>query len=159
MLATYGIEGRVVSVDIEPVTNIQDPRIDFLQGDATNLGASLTDDILEKLPRPWLMIEDSSHIYEHCLAAMEFIHPRLVIGDCLIVEDGNLADMGWSEAYNGGPNRAVSEFLGRYGSEYTILANLCDFWGPNITWNPNGYLRKRAWTAPPSPEGKRPAAT
>ena len=141
-LKLYELDGRVVSVDIEPVTTIKDPRIDFLPGDAADLGATLTDETLADLPRPWLMIEDSSHLYEHCLAAMEFFHPRLAIGDCMVIEDGNLTDMGWSDEFNGGPNRAVGEFLGRHGSEYIIITGLCDFWGSNVTWNPNGYLRK-----------------
>lgn len=142
MLQLYGIDGRVVSVDIAPVTTLQDPRIDFLAGDAGNLGATLTPDYLAQLPRPWLVIEDSSHIYEHCLAALRFFHPQLRTGEFLVVEDGIVDDLGLSESFNGGPNRAVRDFMAEYGRHYALVTELCDFWGENVTWNPNGYWQK-----------------
>lgn len=143
MLQMYGIEGaRVVSVDIKPVTNIQDTRIDFLQGDASSLGKTLTDEYLDKLPRPWMVIEDSSHLYDHCLAAIEFFHLHIRPGEFLIVEDGIVDDLGVSSQFNGGPNRAVSDFMSRNGKNYALVTELCDFWGHNITWNPNGYWKR-----------------
>lgn len=142
MLELYGIQGKVVSIDINRVTTIQDPRIDFLYGDVSNLGATLSSAYLSSLPRPWMVIEDSSHMYEHCLAALEFFHPLLQKDEFLLVEDGIVDDLGASEQFHGGPNRAVKEFLGKYGSNYSLAIDLCDFWGSNITWNPNGYLKK-----------------
>lgn len=142
MLEMYGIEGKVVSVDINQVTTIQDPRIDFRYGDAGNLGASLTPEYLASLPRPWLVIEDSSHMYEHCLAALEFFHPLLQKDEFLLVEDGIVDDLGVSAEFHGGPNRAVKEFMGKHGQDYGLVTELCDFWGHNVTWNPNGYWKK-----------------
>ena len=142
MLQLYGIGGRVVSVDINQVTSIKDSRIDFLQGDAGNLGASLKQEYLANLPRPWLVIEDSSHRYEHCLSAIEFFHPHLRKDEFLVIEDGIVDDLGMSSDFNGGPNRAIREFMGRHGQDYALITELCDFWGKNITWNPNGYFKK-----------------
>jgi cephalosporin hydroxylase len=143
MLQSYGVnDGKVVSIDINPVTTIIDPRIDFLYGDASNLGATLASEYLEHLPRPWLIIEDSSHIYEHCLAVLKFFHPRIRKGEFLVVEDGIIDDLGISGDYNGGPNRAVREFIAEHGQDYALATELCDFWGLNITWNPNGYWKK-----------------
>ncbi len=142
MLQMYGVDGRVVSIDINPVAAFTDPRIDFLQGDASDLGSCLTPKYLANLPRPWLFIEDSSHIYEHCLSALEFIHPHLQKDEFLLIEDGIVDDLGASSEFNGGPNRAVKEFMTRHGQDYALATELCDFWGRNITWNPNGYFRK-----------------
>lgn len=142
MLECYGIDGRIVSIDINPVTSIKDPRIDFLYGDAGNLNAVLTPEYIDSLPRPWLVIEDSSHIYEHCLAVMNFFHPLLHKDEFLIIEDGIIDDLGISPDFNGGPNRAIKEFMDKHGQDYALLVDLCDFWGYNITWNTNGYWKK-----------------
>jgi cephalosporin hydroxylase len=42
----------------------------------------------------------------------------------------------------GGPNRAVAEFLARRPERFRIDAELCDFYGRNVTWSPNGWLRR-----------------
>ena len=81
---------RVVSVDIEALTGFQDPRIEFLVGDAANLGATLTDALLQLLPRPWLVVEDSSHLYPDATAVLHFFDAHLTPGDCIVVEDGIL---------------------------------------------------------------------
>lgn len=142
MLSLYGINGRVISVDIAPVTNISDPRISFLKGDVAELAKSLTDEFLAPLERPWLVIEDSSHLYEHSLAALNFFHPHLRRGDYLIVEDGIVDALGIAAQYNGGPSRAVNEFFSMHPTEYEMVTAMCDFFGKNVTWNPNGYWRK-----------------
>ncbi|NJL43038.1 MAG: hypothetical protein HC935_06180 [Pseudanabaena sp. SU_2_4] len=36
----------------------------------------------------------------------------------------------------------MSEFLENHGNEYAIDTNYCDFFGHNLTWNTNGYLKK-----------------
>ena len=138
----YGIEGKIVSIDINQVTSIQDPRIDFLYGDASNLGATLSPEYLATLPRPWLVIEDSSHIYEHCLAVIEFFHPLIQKGEFLVIEDGIIDDLGEFPEFNGGPNRVVKDFMQKHGKDYALVVDLCDFWGSNITWNPNGYWKR-----------------
>jgi cephalosporin hydroxylase len=142
MLTLYGIDGRIVSVDIAPVTNISDPRISFLEGDVADLGKSLTADLLASLPGPWLVIEDSSHLYEHSLAALNFFHSRLKRGDYLIVEDGIVEALGMADQFNGGPSRAVNEFFSQHPDDYEMVTAMCDFFGKNVTWNPNGYWRK-----------------
>jgi cephalosporin hydroxylase len=142
MLSIYGIAGRVVSVDNAPVTAIADPRIDCLAGDVADLGKTLTDDYLARQPRPWLVIEDSSHLYEHSLAALNFFHSLLKRGDYLIVEDGVVDALGMSAQFNGGPSRAVKEFFAAHPADYELVAGLCDFFGKNVTWNPNGYWRR-----------------
>lgn len=143
MLSAAGVaDPRVVSVDIQPLAKFADPRITFLEGDAANLEPVLDRALLDSLPRPWLVVEDSSHRYEHSLAVLRFFHAHLRRGDCIAVEDGVVAHLGPAvyRQYENGPNRAVHDFLRECGGAYRIDAALCDFYGRNLTYNPNGYL-------------------
>jgi len=142
MLKGFGLNGHIVSVDLKKVTNIEDPRINFLAGDANNLGDTLSDEYMATLEHPWLVIEDSSHNYRTCLHVLRFFDRHLEIGEYLVVEDGIIDDLGLSEIFDGGPNRAIREFIENCGGRYKIDTGLCDFFGHNMTWNTNGYLRK-----------------
>lgn len=142
MLSLHGIHPHIVSVDIAPQAKVVDPRITFLQGDALNLGQVLTPELLADLPRPFLVIEDSAHFYDTTLAVLEFFDRYLQPGDYLVVEDGIVADLPGEQyaAYQSGPNRAVKDFLQTRADRYEMDATLCDHFGYNYTYNPNGYL-------------------
>lgn len=143
MLSAAGVaQPRVVSVDINPLAKFTDPRIQFLQGDAADLAPVLTPELLESLPRPWLVVEDSSHFHHHVTAVLWFFDGYLRAGDCIVVEDGVVAHLPEPvyRQYENGPNRAVRDFLQEAGDAYRIDASLCDFYGRNATYNPNGYL-------------------
>ena len=119
MLAAQGADGaRVVSVDITLPDRPIDPRIDFLRGEAAALGDALTPALLDALPRPWLVIEDSSHLEPDVSAVLAFFHEHLQTGDYLVVEDG-VAGLLSGDHYrqiDQGPNRAVRSFLGTHGT-------------------------------------------
>jgi len=55
-------------------------------------------------------------------------------GDYLVVEDTVDADKA----------RTLASFLEAppSGAEYKVDAHLCDYFGPNVCWNPNAYLRR-----------------
>lgn len=145
-LSAQRIEGaRVVSVDIDPQVAFQDARITLLTGSAHALGKVLGPDLLSTLAHPWLVIEDSSHFYEDSLAVLEFFRPTLHSGDYVVVEDGCVAQLSEPiyRPYENGPNRAVAAFLAAHPGEFEIDAKLCDFFGYNVTGNPNGWLRRR----------------
>jgi len=144
MLAAEGVaEPKIVTVDIDPQIQFADARIKVLVGDAADLGACLTPEVLAACPRPWLVVEDSSHTFEHSLAVLEFFHPHLKSGEYIVIEDGVVAHLGGDQyaRYENGPNRAVSRFLTREGGAYQVDVELCDFYGRNATYNPNGWLR------------------
>jgi cephalosporin hydroxylase len=65
------------------------------------------------LPRPWIVIEDSSHHYRDTLAVLRFFDPYMRSAEYIVVEDGNVSDMGNDGNREGGPCRAISEFLMR----------------------------------------------
>ena len=142
-LRTFGIEGRVLSIDIKPPSPpFERPDIQFLHGDANRLIELLSESFLKSIPRPLLVIEDASHHYEATLAVLRFFHPFLRKGEYIVVEDANVSDMGDDSQRAGGPGRAISEFLLETGEHYEIDVRYCDRYGHNVTGNPNGYLKR-----------------
>ena len=135
------LDAEVHSFDLRKATlrDFDLVNLHFHQGDASNLEGS----VFEGWVHPWLVIDDASHCAPDVLAALEFFHCLLQPGDFVVVEDG-IADtqLGMQSALLGGPSKALREFLGAHPSEYEIDRHYCDFWGPNVTWNPDGYLRR-----------------
>lgn len=138
---TYGLDAHVYSIDLE-MPPIEDDRITFLQGDVNHLENTFAQHWLSDCPRPWFVNEDSAHTYEGCLAALHVFAKEMQKGDVLAMEDGNLVELGLSERYNGGPNRAIAEFFETNPDAFEVATDLCDMFGQNATYNPNGYLRK-----------------
>jgi cephalosporin hydroxylase len=145
MLSAQGLaDARVVSVDIAPAAQFSDPRVRFLTGKAQALGDCLPQSLLASCPRPWLVVEDSSHMYADSFAVLDFFHEKLQPGDYIVVEDGIVAQLSGAhyEQYQDGPNRAVADFLRLHPGAYAIDESLCDRYGYNATYNPNGWLRR-----------------
>ena len=137
-----GFRTRIVGIDIDQRAKVEYPRIAFLQGDGRDLGAVLSDDFMRKLKRPLLVIEDADHHYLTTLAVLRFMDRHLVSGEYILIEDGICNSLGNEGRYDGGPNRAVEEFLtGR--DDYEIDRSFCDFYGHNVTWATNGFIRRR----------------
>jgi cephalosporin hydroxylase len=61
-------------------------------------------------------------------------------GDVLVVEDGVIDDLGLTDVYDGGPNRAVEEFIAAAPGTFRVMEEYCDMFGTNATYNPNSYL-------------------
>jgi cephalosporin hydroxylase len=140
-----GIAPCVVTVDLHAPEPLEDPGVRFVQGDALALRRALPADLLAGLPRPWLVVEDSAHLVEVCLAVLAFFDGHLRAGEYVVVEDGVLADLPEPvyREFEDGPNRAVKRFLEEQGDRYAIDAELCDRYGHNVTWAPNAWLRRR----------------
>ena len=88
-----------------------------------------------------LVIEDGSHVYEQTLGAMRKFAQLVSIGSYLIVEDGIVSELGIAEQYNGGPLRAIRDFL-KSNNGFVVDRHWCDFYGRNATSNINGYLKR-----------------
>jgi cephalosporin hydroxylase len=144
-LDAHGIDGRVISIDVENPPDLEDERISFLRGDATALDRVLGAEVVAGLPRPFLVTEDSAHYFETCLGVLEFFHPHLRSGEYVVIEDGvvNQLPQDFYRLYEDGPNRAVRHFLELHPDEYEVDEELCDRYGYNVTWSPNGWLRRR----------------
>lgn len=143
ILGNMGCGGvPVISIDIKLPEGVEDSRIRFLQGDVLALGPLFAAEGFDTLPHPWFAIDDSAHTHDSCTAALEHFAARMVPGDMLVIEDGVLADLGWSERFKGGPNSAIAAYMSAHPGVFEIVEDYCDMYGPNATYNPNGYLRK-----------------
>jgi cephalosporin hydroxylase len=145
-MKTFGIEGHVYSIDVVPVRGLDRDNVTFMEGNGRELEKVLSRELLETLPRPWLVIEDADHSYETSLAVLRFFHPYLMKGEYIVVEDGIISDL-YPEScpnHSSGPHLALKEFLAQEGESYTIDPNYCDFFGRNVTWATNGFLERVA---------------
>ncbi|MBL7732246.1 MAG: class I SAM-dependent methyltransferase [Chitinophagaceae bacterium] len=88
-----------------------------------------------------MVIEDGSHMYEDVAATLHRFAPFVSSGSYFIVEDGIVDDLGVAASYNGGPQKAIREFLAA-NSNFITDRKWCDFFGPNATFNVNGYLKR-----------------
>ena len=88
-----------------------------------------------------LVIEDGSHLYGDTMAALEKFAPFVTKNSYFIAEDGIVTELGKEKEFNGGPQKAVTEFLEK-NNNFEIDRKWCDFFGPNATFNVNGYLKK-----------------
>lgn len=137
-----GLSAHVYSYDIEiPNPPVKDPGVTFSYGDIHQLADTNLPGLLATCPRPLLVIEDGPHTEAGSLAALEFFESFLEPGDYIVIEDGNLKDLGY-RSFRNGPNKAVDRFLKSRGQLFEIDRNLCDFFGPNVTANVNGYLKR-----------------
>lgn len=88
-----------------------------------------------------LIIEDSSHMYEDIIKVLHKFEKLVNVGSYFIVEDGIVDALGIQKQYNGGPQKAIIEFLNN-SNDYIIDRKWCDFFGINATFNVNGYLKR-----------------
>ena len=143
-LRNFGCDCTVHSIDLQPPA-IEIPGVVFYRGDGRNLAGTLSPDVLSALPRPLLVIEDADHRPETTLAVLRFFDRWLRAGEYIVVEDGIIDDLFIQEVaagFAGGPRRGIGDFLRERGDDYEIDVRLCDFFGDNMTWNVNGYLRR-----------------
>ena len=133
---------QVLSIDLQPPLGIEHPAVTFLQGDAQNLGVVLTPALMQSIERPLLVVEDSSHMAGTTAAVLDFFDSWLRPGEFIVIEDGILTAMRVADSYDGGPLRAIHEFIARTNGHYEIDRTLCDYFGANVTWNVDGYLRR-----------------
>lgn len=88
-----------------------------------------------------LVIDDASHMYEGVLGTLKKFSPLVSLGSYFIVEDGIVDELRKEKGLNGGPLRAVREFLASE-KDFEVDRMYCDMFGKNATFNVNGYLKK-----------------
>lgn len=144
MVESFHLDTHIHSLDIVRVTDVSHPRVTFWEGDGRALEKSFSPDFLQNQPRPWLVIEDADHTYETSSAVLKFFDPWLKPEEYIVVEDGIISDLVDDPECNSGPHRALKEFLSKHSDAYEIDGEYCDFFGYNMTWCTNGFLRKKA---------------
>lgn len=89
-----------------------------------------------------LVIEDASHFYSDSIGVLNKFHTVVSKDSYFIVEDGIVNELGMEEEYQGGPLKALREFLPNH-PEFFVDRKWCDMFGKNATFNVNGYLKKK----------------
>jgi cephalosporin hydroxylase len=131
--------GIIHTIDITKQSNIlleNHPRIKLFTEGWENYDVKLINEF-EKI----LVIEDSSHTFENTFNVLEKFAPVVSKNSYLIVEDGIINELGGEEIYNGGPLRAIREFLS-INKDFIVDRERCNLFGINATFNVNGYLKK-----------------
>ena len=88
-----------------------------------------------------LIIEDGSHTYEDTIGALKKLAHLVTVDSYLIVEDGIVSKLGVKGEFNGGPLKAIREFL-LENKNFQNDTEYSDMFGKNATFNVNGYLKK-----------------
>lgn len=88
-----------------------------------------------------MIIDDGSHKYEDVSNALSIFSNIVSKDSYFIIEDGVISDLGLQSEFNGGPERAINEFL-LQNNNFIIDRKYCNFFGNNATFNPNGFLKK-----------------
>jgi FkbM family methyltransferase len=88
-----------------------------------------------------LVIDDAAHTYEDVLKALNKFNTVVSKESYFIVEDGVVSFTGAADRYGGGPRKAINEFL-QTNDNFIVDRGLCDFFGTNATFNPDGYLKR-----------------
>lgn len=132
--------GEVHTIDIEDrVNNVvkQHPRIKFFTNGWKKY--DLNDNVrdFQKI----IVIDDASHIYEDTLETIKTFSKIIPVGSYLIIEDGIVTRLKRAGLLNGGPLRAINEFL-KTNDDFVIDNKLCDMFGKDTTFNTNGYLKR-----------------
>jgi cephalosporin hydroxylase len=144
MSDALGLNTEILTMDIhEPAEPIE--QVSFFTADSTRPGETFPHARISAAKHPILVIEDSAHSYESVKAVLDYFDPHLLPGDYIVVEDGIVADLPAPRYrdYEDGPNRAVRDFLLGHPDSYGIDTELCDFYGRNATYCPNGWLVKK----------------
>lgn len=130
------------TLDIEFMHDYRDSRVNFIHCDISDIDVHLDATLIAGWQRPILMIDDASHQYRHSLNILRFFDRISQPGDYMIVEDGIISIMDAEAQYEGGPHRAIHEFMLARGTDYEIDRDRCDRFGHNVTWNVDGYIRR-----------------
>ena len=136
--------GQVMTIDVNDMAKITHPRI------ARVLGSSTAPQVVEHVRReaagrsPVLVILDSDHSAGHVLEEMRRYGPLVSPGSYLIVEDTNINGHPVLPSFGPGPMEAVQTFLRENADFVPDLSREKLL----LTFNPAGYLRKRAGAAP-----------
>jgi cephalosporin hydroxylase len=88
-----------------------------------------------------LVIDDGSHVYNDTLTVLEKFKDVVSVNSYFIIEDGALIHIGLENQFNGGPVKAIKEFL-QDNFNFIIDRKWCNFFGKNTTFNINGYIKK-----------------
>jgi cephalosporin hydroxylase len=134
--------GRVVTIDIVKLHELDHPRIEFLLGSSTD--AEIVDQVrtrAEAADGPVMVILDGDHSRDHVAAELELYAPLVTPGSLLLSQDGIIDQFWFMSDTRPGPLPANKDFLRRHAEfEYDAERNERFL----LTHHPLGWMRRRA---------------
>jgi len=105
--------GEVISIDIQPLTTIDHPRITYLKGSSTDMAMveTVRHRIAELGAKKVLVILDSDHKAAHVQREIELYSPLVPLGGYIHVQDGNMDELPMLKGLRPGPMAAAMAFL------------------------------------------------
>jgi cephalosporin hydroxylase len=88
-----------------------------------------------------MVIDDGSHLFDDIKSSLQKFSSIITVGSYFIIEDGIITALNIEKNFNGGPLRAIKEFIIE-NKNFIIDTKYCDFFGKNATFNVNGYLKR-----------------
>ena len=143
-LKSFGIDGMVHSVDINPIAHVRQDNVKFYKGDVRNLADTFPAEWIAQQPRPILVNEDSVHDAETSLAALRWFASFAAVGEYIIIEDGCTNEVIPGGHPCGGPLVAIKTFIDEQGGKYAINHHYCNMFGESVTFSPNGYILRQS---------------
>jgi cephalosporin hydroxylase len=132
--------GRVVTIDIERMHDLQHDRIHWIIGDSTS--PAVIDQVTmhtREIEGPVMVILDSDHSKVHVLRELNAYHQFVTRDSYLIVQDGIIDTLPIFEAARPGPLQAIREFTQGHPN-FTIDEARSDRF--LITHHPCGWLKR-----------------
>jgi cephalosporin hydroxylase len=134
--------GRVVTIDIVKLHELEHPRIDFLVGSSTD--PEIVDQVRQAAAAadgPVMVILDGDHSRDHVARELELYAPLVTPGSVLLSQDGIIDELAMFADTRPGPLPANREFLERH-PEFEHDSERNDRF--LLTHHPLGWLRRRA---------------
>jgi cephalosporin hydroxylase len=134
--------GRVLTVDIERLHQLEHPRVEFLHGSSTD--PEIVDRVraaAQAADGPVMVILDADHAQEHVSQELELYAPVVTPGSFLLSQDGVIDRLWLFADSRPGPLGANRDFLARHPEfEYDRERNERFI----VTHHPCGWMRRRA---------------
>lgn len=134
--------GRVLTVDVERMHEIEHPRIEFL------IGSSVSDGVLDRMREaagaahgPVMVVLDSDHRRSHVAGELAAYHALVTPGSLLLCQDGVIDELSLLRDDRPGPLPAIHDFLATH-PEFRVDTRYNRRF--IVTHHPDGWLRRSA---------------
>jgi cephalosporin hydroxylase len=134
--------GRVLTIDIEDLNELDHPRVEFLHGSSTDPEiVAQVQRAAEQTEGPVMVILDGNHDRDHVAEELELYAPLVTPGSLLLSQDGVIDELGMFGDSRPGPLPANKAFLERHPEfEHDHERNERFL----VTHHPLGWLRRRS---------------
>ncbi len=138
-----GIDGRIVTIDVERLHSLSHPRITYLIGSSTAPEIfKQVKTMAEAAKGPVMVILDSDHSEAHVRKELDLYTPLVTVGSYCLCQDGVIDVVSGFEAGRPGPLRALQNFMLNGGPSrgFSVDQERSDRF--LVTHHPSGWLKR-----------------